>query len=46
MILKELFLTQLAPDIHFKLLKWVYGPNPSLHSLLQLAQTVYYGSEK
>ena len=40
-ILKDRFLTQSAPDIHCKLLKWVYGPNQSLDtSLLQLAQTV------
>ena len=42
-ILKDRFLTQLASDIHCKLLKWVYGPNQSLDNLLQLAQTVYYG---
>ena len=45
MILKDRFLTQSAPDIHHKLLKWVYGPNQSLHNLLQLAQTGYYGRE-
>ena len=45
MILKVRFLTQLAPDIHHKLLKWAYGPNQSLDNLLQLAQTVYYGRE-
>ena len=45
MILKDRFLTQSAPDIHRKLLKWVYGPNQSLDNLLQLAQTVYYGRE-
>ena len=45
MILKDRLLTQLAPDTHFKLLKCVYGPNQSLHTLLQLAQTVYYGRE-
>ena len=44
-ILKDRFLTQLAPDIHCKLLKWAYGPNQSLDNLLQLAQTVYYGRE-
>ena len=44
-ILKDRFLTQSAPDIHHKLLKWVYGPNQSLDNLLQLAQTVYYGRE-
>ena len=42
-ILKDRFLTQSAPDICRKLLKWVYGPNQSLDNLLQLAQTVYYG---
>ena len=44
-ISKDRFLTQLAPDICHKLLKWVYGPNQSLDTLLQLAQTVYYGRE-
>ena len=44
-ILKDRFLTQSAPDICCKLLKWVYGPNQSLDTLLQLAQTVYYGRE-
>ena len=44
-MLKDRFLTQLAPDIHRKLLKWAYGPNQSLDNLLQLAQTVYYGRE-
>ena len=44
-ILKDRFFTQLAPDIHHKLLKWAYGPNQSLDTLLQLAQTVYYGRE-
>ena len=44
-ILKDRFLTQSAPDIHRKLLKWTYGPNQSLDTLLQLAQTVYYGRE-
>ena len=43
MILKDRFLTQSAPDIRGKLLKWAYGPNQSLDNLLQLAQTVYYG---
>ena len=37
--------TQSAPDIRCKLLKWAYGPNQSLDTLLQLAQTVYYGRE-
>ena len=45
MILKDRFLTQLALDIIRKLLKWAYGPNQSLDSLLQLAQTVYYGRD-
>ena len=44
-ILKDRFLTQSAPDILRKLLKQVYGPNQSLHNLLQLAQTGYYGRE-
>ena len=44
-ILKDRFLTQLAPDIHHKLLKRMYGPNQSLDNLLQLAQTVYHGRE-
>ena len=43
MILKDRFLTQSAPDIRRKLLKWAYGQNQSLDNLLQLAQTVYYG---
>ena len=45
MILKDRFLTQLAPDICCKLLKQAYGPNQSLDKLLQLAKTVYYGRE-
>ena len=44
-ILKERFLTQSAPDIRHKLLKWAYGPNQSLDTLLKLVQTVYYGRE-
>ena len=44
-ILKDRFLTQSAPDIHRKLLKQAYGPNQFLDTLLQLAQTVYYGRE-
>ena len=44
-ILKDRFLTQLAPDVRCKLLKWAYGPNQSLDTLLQLAHTVYYGRE-
>ena len=44
MILKDRFLTQSAPDTRRKLLKWAYGPQ-SLDTLLQLAQTVYYGRE-
>ena len=36
-ILKDRFVTQLAPDICRKLLKWVYGPNHSLDNLSQLA---------
>ena len=39
-ILKDRFLTQLATDIRCKLLKCAYGPNQSLGTLLQLAQTV------
>ena len=45
MIFKDRFLTQSAPDICCKLLKWTYGPNQSLDNLLQLHQTVYYGTE-
>ena len=45
MIFKDRFLTQSAPDICCKLLKWTYGPNQSLDNLLQLAQTVCYGKE-
>ena len=44
-ILKDRFLSQSAPDICHKLLKWAYGPNQSLDNLLQLAQTVYDGRE-
>ena len=44
-ILKDKFLTQLAPGICCKLLKQVYGPNQSLDNLLQLAQIVYDGRE-
>ena len=44
-ILKDRFLAQSAPDIRRKLLKRVYGPYQSLDTLLQLAQTVYYGRE-
>ena len=44
-ILKDRFLIQPAPDICCKLLKWAYGPNRSLHTLLQLAQIVYYSRE-
>ena len=45
MILKDRFLTRLAPDICCKLLKQVYGTSQSLDTLLQLAHTVYYGRE-
>ena len=45
MILKDRFLTQSAPDMRCKLLKQANGPNQSLDTLLQLAQTVYYGRE-
>ena len=45
MILKDIFITQSAPDIHHKLQKWAYGANQSLDTLLQLAQMVYYGRE-
>ena len=44
-ILKDRFLTQSAPDIRRKLLKQAYRPNQSLDTLLQLAQTVYYGKK-
>ena len=44
-ILKDRFLSQSAPNIRWKLLKQVYGPNQSLDTLLQLAQTVFYGRE-
>ena len=44
-ILKDRFLSQLAPDIRRKLLEQMYGPNQSLDNLLQLAQTVYHGKE-
>ena len=45
MLLKDKLITQSAPDIHCKLLKQAYGSNQSLDTLLQLAQTVYYGRE-
>ena len=45
-ILKDRFITQSAPDIRHKLQKRAYGPNQSLDTLLQLAQTVYYGREQ
>ena len=45
MILKDRFITQSAPDIRHKLQNRVYGPNQSFDTLLQLAQTVYYGME-
>ena len=41
--LKDIFLTQSAPDISHKL--QAFGPNRSFEKLLQLAQTVYYGRE-
>ena len=44
MILKDRFLTQSAPDIRRKLLKQVYGPNQSLDTLLQLAQSIMVGN--
>ena len=44
-ILKDRSLTQVAPDIHCKLLRQAYVPNQSLDNLLQLVQTVYYGRE-
>ena len=43
MILKDRFLTQSAPDIRCKLLKWVYGPNQSLDNVT--TGSVYYGRE-
>lgn len=45
LFLKDKFITQSAPDIHCKLLKTVYRSNQSLDTLLQLAQTAYYGRE-
>ena len=44
-ILKDTFLIQSAPVICHKILKCAYGPNKYSHTLLQLAQTVYYGKE-
>ena len=43
-ILKDRFLSQLAPDIRRKLLEQMYGPNQSLDNLLQLAQPIMAGS--
>ena len=40
-ILKDRFLTQLAPDTHHKLLKQACGSNQPLDNLLHLAQTVF-----
>ena len=45
MILKDRFLTQLAPDICRKLQKQEFGPNQSIKKLLQLAQMVYHGKK-
>ena len=39
-ILKDRFVSQLAPDSCCKLLKQAYGPNQSLDNLLQLAQAI------
>ena len=44
-ILKDRFLSQSAPNIHWNLLKQVYAPNQSLDTLFKLAQTVFYGRE-
>ena len=44
-ILKDRFITHLAPDSHHKLLKQAYGSYQSFGNLLRLAQTVYYGRE-
>ena len=43
MILKDRFLTQSAPDIRCKLLKWAYGPNQSSDNVT--TGSVYYGRE-
>ena len=43
-ILKDRFLTQLAPDSCCKLLKQMYGPNQSLDTLLQLTQFFMAGN--
>ena len=43
-MLKDRFLIQLAPDIHHKLLKRMYGPNHSLDNLLKLAQSIMVGN--
>ena len=45
MILKDIFLTQLTPDICCTFLKQAFGPNQSLEKLLHLAQTIYYSRE-
>ena len=42
MILNDRFLTQLAPDIHHKLLKWAYGPNQSLDYLLPSSDSLLW----
>ena len=45
MILKNRFLAQSAPHICHKLLKQAFRPNQSSETLLQLAQTIYYGRD-
>ena len=45
LILKDRFLTQVAADIRYKLLKQVFRPDQSLDKLLQLAQMAFYGRE-
>ena len=45
MILKDTFVTQLAPDIWCTLQKQEFGPNQSFKKWLQLAQMVYCGRE-
>ena len=44
-ILKDRFLSQLAPDIRRKLLEQAYGPKQSSDHLLPLARTVNYSRE-
>ena len=45
-ILKNKFITQLAPDIWSKLKKLAFGPNQDLEHLLRVATQVYYNCDQ